>query len=66
LPGTALRQLAKNLVLPLDTPGNRQRALASAAAVAGAVPFARLAFRPDSDVDRLLRSSADARGAGWC
>lgn len=59
---TAVRQLATNLVLPLDTPSNRERGLAAAAAVAGAVPFARFAFHPDSDVDRLLRSPA--RGVG--
>ncbi|HVO20981.1 MAG TPA: hypothetical protein VMU15_17090 [Anaeromyxobacter sp.] len=52
---TALRALAANLVLPVDTPANRRRALAVAAAVASAVPFARLAFRPDSDVDALIR-----------
>lgn len=53
---TAVRQLVTNLVLPLDTPVNRGRALAAAAAVAGAVPFARFAFRPQSDVDQLLRA----------
>jgi hypothetical protein len=62
---TAVRQLVTNLVLPLDTPENRGRGLAAAAAVAGAVPFARFAFRPDSDVDRLLRGSArNARSLG--
>ena len=55
--GSALRQLAGNLVLPLDSPANRARALGAAAAVAHCVPFARLAFRPDSDVERLLRRS---------
>jgi hypothetical protein len=54
-PGTALRQLAANLVLPFDSASNRARALEVAAAVARAVPCARLAFRPDSDVDHLLR-----------
>jgi hypothetical protein len=52
---SAVRQLVTNMLLPLDTPQNRGRALATAAAVAGSVPFARLSFRPDSDVDRLLR-----------
>ena len=52
---TAVRQLVTNLVLPLDTPVNRGRGLAAAAAVAGDVPFARFAFQPDSDVDGLLR-----------
>lgn len=61
---TAVRQLVTNLVLPLDTPVNRGRGLAAAAAVAGAVPFARLAFKPDSDVDRLLRGPGGARGVG--
>lgn len=62
---TAVRQLVTNLVLPLDTPLNRGRGLAAAAAVAGAVPFARFAFRPESDVDRLLRGPAGgARGVG--
>ncbi len=62
---TAVRQLVTNLVLPLDTPVNRGCGLAAAAAVAGAVPFARFAFRPDSDVDRLLRGPAGgARGVG--
>lgn len=54
-PGTALRQLVANLVLPLDSAPNRARALEVAAAVARGVPYARLAFRPDSDVDELLR-----------
>jgi hypothetical protein len=58
LRGTALRQLATNLVLPLDGPGTRRRALAAAARVAATVPFARLAFRPDSDVDQLLRAAS--------
>ena len=65
LRGTAVRQLVTNLVLPLDTPVNRGRGLAAAAAVAGAVPFARFAFRPDSEVDRLLRGPAGGvRGVG--
>jgi hypothetical protein len=62
---SAVRQLLTNLVLPLDSPANRGRGLAAAAAVAGAVPFARFAFRPDSDVDGLLRGpSGGARGVG--
>lgn len=63
LPGSPLRQLATSLVLPLDVPPNRERALAAAAAVARTAPFARLAFRRDSDVDGLLRAAA-SRGAG--
>lgn len=57
LPGTPLRHLASNAVLILDTPEYRARALAAAAGVAGAVPFARLVFRPDTDVDALLRAA---------
>lgn len=60
--GTALRQLASNLVLPLDTPALRARALAVAAQVARAVPFARLSFRPGTDVDALLRAPERAVG----
>lgn len=52
---TAIRQLATNLVLPLDAPERRGEALAAAAMIAGTTPFARLAFRPESDVDALLR-----------
>jgi hypothetical protein len=58
-----LRHLATNLVLPFDGPEERTRALASAAAVAWAVPFARLSFRPDTDVDALLDRHALARAA---
>jgi len=57
LSGTALRLLAANLVLPIDSPTNRERSLAVAAEVARCVPFARLSFRPDSDIERLLRRS---------
>jgi hypothetical protein len=65
LPGSPLRQLAANLVLPLDSAGGRARALEVAAAVARTAPLARLAFRPDSDVDRLLRHpSAPLRSVG--
>lgn len=58
-PGTPLRQLISNLVLPVDSAPNRARALEVAAEVALATPFARLAFRQTSDVDGLLR-----RGGG--
>jgi hypothetical protein len=62
---TAVRQIVTNLVLPLDSPVNRGRALAAAAAAAGSVPFARFSFQPDSDIDRLLRGRAvRARGVG--
>lgn len=59
----ALRHLLGNLVLPVDGPDERQRAFAAAAAMAAAVPFAQLAFRPVSDVDALLRRAAGARTA---
>lgn len=55
LPGSPLRQLAANLVLPLDSTAGRTRALEVAAAIARTAPPARLAFRRTSDVDRLLR-----------
>jgi hypothetical protein len=55
LPRTGLRELATNLVLPLDTPARRTAALASAAAVAASTPMGHLTFRPDCDVDALLR-----------
>lgn len=59
----ALRHLAANLVLPVDDPDERERAFAAASAIAAAVPFAHLAFRPVSDVDALLRRGAVARAA---
>jgi len=55
---TAIRQLATNLVIPFDSPESRGQALAAAAMVAGATPFARFAFHPESDVDALLRRGA--------
>lgn len=67
---TAVRQLATNLVIPLDEPESRGQALAAAAMVAGATPFARFAFHPESDVDALLRRrtpgfpAAGTRGVG--
>lgn len=51
-----LRHLLANLALLRDTPALRAQALAAAAAVARTVPLARLAFRPGSDVDALLRA----------
>jgi hypothetical protein len=57
LPGSALRLLATTLVLPLERPEDWARGLATAAELARDVPFARLAFRPDSDVDALLRAA---------
>jgi hypothetical protein len=61
---TAVRQLATNLVLPLDAPESRGQALAAAAMIAGATPFARFAFHPESDVDALLRGPSPAPAAG--
>lgn len=67
---TGVRQLATNLVLPLDSPSSRGQALTAAALIAGATPFARFAFRLASDVDALLRGgpirspSAGTRGVG--
>lgn len=55
LPGPPLRHLLANMTLALDTPALRSRSLAAAAAIARTVPFHRLTFRPDSDVDALLR-----------
>lgn len=56
-----LRHLITNVVLPFDGAEERARALAAAAAVVAVTPFARLSFRPDSDVDALLRRHAIAR-----
>jgi hypothetical protein len=60
LAGSALRLLSTNLVSPLDEPAHLARALAVAAEVARRSPFARLAFRRDSDVDALLRAAPRA------
>lgn len=53
--GEGLRHLACNLVLPFDGPGERAAAFAAAGRIATQLPFGRLAFRRDSDVDALLR-----------
>jgi hypothetical protein len=57
MPGTALRQLAANLVVPIDEPAARTQALAAAARAAGTVRWGRLRFRPGTAVDALLRSA---------
>jgi hypothetical protein len=57
----ALRHVVTNLVLPLDGPSERADALSAAARLATAVPFARLSFRVDSNVDCLLRGPSLAR-----
>lgn len=54
-----LRHLAQGLVLPLESPAERTRAFGVCGALAAAVPFARLSFRRDSDVDALLRDHAE-------
>jgi hypothetical protein len=64
LPGPGLlRHLAQSLVLVLDGPEERGRAFAACGALASAIPFARLAFRPDTDVDALLRGHEALRAA---
>ena len=62
-PRAALRHLASSLVLPIDEPGERARAFSAAGRIARSVPFRRLAFRPDSDVDALLRGAPTWRAA---
>jgi hypothetical protein len=57
LAGTALRRLAANLVVPIDTPAARAAALAAAARAARGVRWGELHFRPSSDVDALLRAA---------
>jgi len=58
-----LRHLAQGLVLPFDDPEERARAFAVCGVLARAVPFARLAFRPGTDVDALLRGQAAWKAA---
>lgn len=55
LPRSALRRLVTNLALPLDGPEEQRAALSVAAQIARSVPCARLAFRPDTRIDALLR-----------
>jgi hypothetical protein len=56
----ALRHLASNLVLPLRGGGEEEAAFAVAGRLAANLPFGRLTFRKDTDVDALLRR-AEAR-----
>jgi hypothetical protein len=49
-----LRHLCTNLVLPGQRP-TEEAAFALCGRVAAAVPFGRLTFRPDTDVDALVR-----------
>lgn len=58
-----LRHLLTNLVLPVDGPAEMARAFDLASRVAAAVPFARLSFRPGSDVDAIVRAGLAARAA---
>ena len=58
-----LRHLAQGLVLPFDDPAERARAFAVCGALARATPFSRLAFRPGTDVDALLRGRLTWRAA---
>ncbi len=54
------RHLASNLVLPLDEPSSRALAFGAAGGVARVVPFGRLGFRKDSDVEALVRQAKRA------
>jgi hypothetical protein len=58
-----LRHLATNVVLPIDGPTERAEAFGVAGAIAAVVPFARLAFRTDTDVDALVRRHSAPRTA---
>ncbi len=62
-PAEALRHLTASLVVPCGGAPALARAFAVASAVAAAVPFGRLSFRRDSDVDAILRLGAAARAA---
>jgi hypothetical protein len=53
-PAPALRHLCTNLVLPGHRPAERT-AFELCGRVAATIPFGRLSFRPDTDVDALLR-----------
>lgn len=59
----ALRTLAAGLVVPFGGPAELARAFAVASAVATAIPFSRVSFRRDSDVDAILRRGAAGRAA---
>jgi len=53
-PPLALRHLVTNLFLPVTGRSALETAFSACSRVASAVPFGRLAFRPDSRVDALL------------
>lgn len=53
-----LRHLATNVVIPVDGPAERAAAFRACGVIAAAAPFARTAFRPDTDVDALLRRAS--------
>ncbi len=59
----ALRSLGANVVVPFGGPPALARAFAVASAIAAAVPFARVSYRRDSDVDAILRRGAAGRAA---
>ena len=54
----ALRHLVTNLFLPVAGRAALEAAFAACARLASAVPFGRLAFRPDTRVDALLERAA--------
>jgi hypothetical protein len=54
-PADALRTLASSLFVPTGGSPALARAFAVASAVAATVPFGRLSFRRNSDVDAILR-----------
>lgn len=58
---TGVRHLATNLVLPHQGRREQERAFAAAARIAAAAPLRTLCFRPDTDVDALVRGAARAR-----
>ncbi len=60
-PADAVRSLASSLVVPIGGPPALGRAFHVATAVAATIPFARLSFRLDSDVDAILRRGATGR-----
>ncbi len=62
-PADALRTLTSNLFIPFGGPPALARAFAVAGGIAAAVPFGRLSFRRDSDVDAILRAGAAGRAA---
>ena len=58
-----LRHLVTSTVLPVDGPAERARAFAACCAIARSVPFRRVAFKPATRVDALLRGEAGRSAA---